>query len=1172
MSASVTFFADDDCVVAVYCATDHALQLLRSVYGDPAEPVVQRLAGPRSDVMSAWSSNVLRVLSDCGAEDSHVRVVRYRRVRPNDPVDEVTEVTFDWLADGRPPKERAVLADGPVDDIAAYNAAHVLGMAPDEVAHYRRVFGALGRSPTTAELYDLASSNSEHSRHHLFRGMLVDPSGQEECLMDLVRATLRDSPEFSVVALSDNASAVLGCPVARLQPAYPADAGPWRARRALWHPTLTAETHNFPTGVAPFEGAATGTGGRIRDTQCIGRGGRPLFAACGYSVAHFAPSCDRTRLEHCTRAVFLHSPIQILLAASDGASDYGNKMGEPVLHGYVRALTAGDLSYVKPIMFSSGVGLVRNGLHQKQPAAPGMRVVRVGGPTFRLGVGGGSASSGADGSATDLHRLRCAVQRGDPQTENCLDRWLRACCLVEDSPIVSIHDQGAGGMANVTRELVHPVGAAIDLRAVWSGDATLTDAELWVAEAQEQNSALVRSTSLPLVNRIARRERVELRDVGVVVRSGRIAVTGRDGKPCVDLPFDDTTLPRRTYYVRYPDLPLESPPPRVTADAVFAALRSPTVGSKRFLTSKVDRSVGGLVVQQQCVGPTAAPIADVAVSLMSFSEPVGVASAIGEAAYTGCCSIARVVRLAVLEMLTNLLPAPIRSRATAEVRCSANWMWPAGTPERNGMLLQAARELSVLLRAMGVAIDGGKDSLSMRAPDREGKLVDSPPTLVLTAYAVCPDVDLVAPPCFQEPGNSVWYVDMDAMPATQVSEAWSLLQQRIAAREIVAVHDVSDGGTIACVAEMCFGSDVAWCGFRSGSDEPWFLDRRPGVCFECAGDPGLPFARHVGHVTDDALCCFGSFRVTTRTLRAAWELPADLLERERIPTNLVDQERDVIDRGQQNLARVWSPATYIDACLSPAPCAAVLRAPGSNGETEMAGALAAAGFDPWDVTTSDLCDGRMPTLGGFQLLVLVGGFSYGDVLGAGRGWAAVLERNPHAARLLAEFRARPGTLVLGVCNGCQTLGHLGWVDGAQFAMRRNVSTRFESRWVTVRFAGAGPWFANGLHDALFGVWVAHAEGLFPSDVPGTAAFHYVDPWLGQPTQKYPLNPNGSSNGLAGITSSDGRVLAMMPHPERSWLARQCPWIPERKRYSTYTPWLTLFQNARQWCCLIRDAL
>ncbi|XP_054646459.1 phosphoribosylformylglycinamidine synthase isoform X2 [Dunckerocampus dactyliophorus] len=1128
------------------------------------------------------------------------------------------------------------------------------GLAFDswDLDFYTSMFQRIQRNPTSVECFDLAQSNSEHSRHWFFRGrVVIDGQEQEETLFRLIMDTQKHSNQNNVIKFCDNSSGIKGMVLECMYPKDTSQASPYEKRHSLRHVIFTAETHNFPTGVAPFSGATTGTGGRIRDVQSAGRGGHVIAGTAGYCFGNLhIPGYvlpwenEGDGWEYPTSFA---PPLQVAIEASDGASDYGNKFGEPVLSGFARSfgmqLPSGERrEWIKPIMFSGGLGSIEDAHVKKEQPETGMEVVKIGGPVYRIGVGGGAASSvqvqGDNSSDRDLG----AVQRGDAEMEQKMNRALRACLERSDgNPICSIHDQGAGGNGNVLKELSEPAGAVIYCSRFKKGDPTLSVLELWGAEYQESNALLLRPSDRSFLERVCQREKCPVDFVGSITGDGKIVLVDDEDKGhepatrgChpVDLQLEWVLgkMPQKEFKMERltpTHRPLVLPTQLTVKDALERVLRLPAVASKRYLTNKVDRSVTGLIAQQQCVGPLHTPLADVAVVALSPFSLEGAATAIGEQPIKALVSPAAGARMAVGEALTNLVFA--RVTALKDVKCSGNWMWAAKLPGEGACLWESCKAMCEVMGQLGVAIDGGKDSLSMAA--RVGKeTVKAPGALVISTYAVCPDISATVTPDLDDPdgtGVLLWvpispghhrlggsalaqcYGQLgDCSPDLDRPEllaaCFNTTQTLINDQLLSAGHDVSDGGLISCLLEMAFagnrGIDVDLSSQGAEGVMELLFSEELGLVLEVSQpdeesvcrrfrDTGVP-CHHIGRT-----CGFGpdamvKVRVDGQEvlserlpyLRALWEETSFQLERLQANELCVQQEEEGLARRTQPSFKVTFDPSEIPICKQPAaqPRAAVVREEGSNGDREMSVSLYMAGFEVWDVTMQDLGSASV-TLEPFKAVVFVGGFSYADVLGSAKGWAATVTYNATAKAEFDRFRQRGDTLSLGVCNGCQLLALLGWVgegqDGAasEVVLTHNKSGRFESRFVSVGIQASPSVWLAGMEGSSLGVWVAHGEGLmqFRSTQAldkitsgGLAPIRYLDD-QGQPTEEYPLNPNGSPRGIAGLSSKDGRHLAMMPHPERCTLGWQWPWAPQdfRAALKQPSPWLRLFRNAAAWC-------
>ncbi|KAF4520706.1 hypothetical protein B566_EDAN012493 [Ephemera danica] len=1052
-----------------------------------------------------------------------------------------------------------------------------LGLAFDawDLEFYTDLFRTrLSRNPSSVECFDLAQSNSEHSRHWFFKGcMVVDGEEQKDSLLDMIIRTQ---------------DAIEGFKVQRVRPMDSTQASSFLLEPALQHIIFTAETHNFPTGVAPF------------------RGGHYIAGTAGYSFGN------------------LHIP-----EASNGASDYGNKFGEPVVGGFARSfglvLPSGERrEYVKPIMFSGG-----------------MHVVKLGGPVYRIGVGGGSASSvevqGDNKSELDFG----AVQRGDAEMEQKLHRVIRACLeRGSDNPICSIHDQGAGGNGNVLKELVEPSGAVVFTQRFQLGDPTISVLELWGAEYQENDALLCKDKDKHVLETIAKRERCPVNFVGRVTGTGKVILTEEtvideekylNGLPnSVDHPVDlDLELvlgkmPQKTYNLqRSPQkyTVLQLPKSLQVRDALERVLRLPSVASKRYLTNKVDRCVTGLIAQQQCVGPLHTPLADVAVAALSHFNLEGLATAIGEQPIKGLLDAKAGARMTVAESLTNLTMAEISN--LKDVKCSGNWMWAAKLPGEGAALYDACTAMCDLMNQLGVAVDGGKDSLSMAARV-EGQTVKAPGTLVVSSYAPCPDIRNVLTPDLKLPQTgTLIFVDLsngksrlggtalaqcykqlghevsDVENPKQFVTAFEIVQNCIKNDKILAGHDISDGGLITCILEMAFAGNTGLnvnISHKSQSaidvlfteELGWVFEVKPELANEVIAKfnkSNVP-CYEIGNTGT-----FGPESLVTISVNNelvvedqlsllfhAWEETSFQLELLQCDQNCARQENEQLKIRQgpkyilsfdlKNAPKPLKP-------LNSPPKVAVLREEGINGDREMAASFMMAGFEVWDLTVQDLLDHKV-TVDHFKGIIFPGGFSYADVLGSAKGWAASLLFHPSLRSQFQNFVARKDTFSLGVCNGCQLMALLGWIGGhdrsefpvPEVSLERNDSERFECRFSTVKIEKSPSIMLQGMEGSMLGVWVAHGEGKFSFKTPEIlselkknrcVAVKYVDD-SGTPTRTYPLNPNGSPEGIAGICSPCGRHLALMPHPERCTLTWQWPYMPQNwlPKDQIHSPWLRIY--------------
>jgi phosphoribosylformylglycinamidine synthase len=884
-------------------------------------------------------------------------------------------------------------------------------------------------------------------------------------------------------------------------------------------------------------------------------------------------------------------------------------------------------------MFTGGVGQINDIHTKKDEPQKGMLVVKLGGPAYHIGIGGGAASSMIQGE--NIEELDfSAVQRGDAEMEQKTNRVIRACVeMGEDNPIISIHDQGAGGNSNVVKEIIYPAGAKIDIRNVVLGDNTLSVLEIWGAEYQENDCLLVEADRIKRFDDLCRREKSPYSVIGEITGDGYILLyDSKSGDTAVNLDLSKVLgkMPQKTFRFDTvtPKLePLSLPDTITVKDALDRVLRLLSVGSKRFLTNKVDRSVTGLVARQQCTGALQLTLADVAVIAQSHMSTTGAAIALGEQPIKGPISQSAMARMSVGEAVTNIVWSPIT--ALEDIKFSGNWMWAAKLPGEGAKLYEAAVALRDILIELGTAIDGGKDSLSMAAlvqkDNGTSEVVKSPGTLVMSGYAACPDINKVITPDIKRPGqSSLIYIDLaqgkyrlggsalaqvygqvgDESPDVDnprlLKESFKAVQQLIGEGLILSGHDVSDGGLITALLEMAFGGN---CGLAinidsksAGALEIFFAEEL-GLVFEYATD-------HVGTVTNRLAKAGVPFKIIGRTmyeqvinvqvdgndvlnntmpeLRGIWEETSYHLDRRQANPECVDEERKAIfDQRGPVYHLAFSPDNTPTHYVSRKnkPKVAIVREEGSNSDREMASAFYQAGFDTWDVTMTDIIQGHIP-LDQFRGIAFVGGFSYADVLDSSKGWAGVIRFNAKVYEAFKTFYQRDDTFSLGVCNGCQLMALLGWIpwngndDTIQPRFIHNRSGRFESRFSTVKILKSPSVMLNGMQGSVLGVWVAHGEGkaYFPDDLimkeildKNLAPIRFVDE-DNNPTDMYPFNPNGSPQGITALCSPDGRHLALMPHPERTFLKWQWAWMPEDwKKELKASPWLRMFQNAREWC-------
>ncbi|KAL8151773.1 hypothetical protein V2J09_021581 [Rumex salicifolius] len=1234
--------------------------------------------GPRLSFTTAWSTNAVSICQSCGLTEVN-RMERSRRYLLY--VKDGTEK----LQDGQIAEFAAMVHDRMTECVytqkltsfktnvvpeevqlvpvmekgrkALEEINQKMGLAFDEqdLQYYTRLFkDDIKRNPTTVELFDIAQSNSEHSRHWFFMGkVIIDGQAMDQTLMQIVKSTLKANPNNSVIGFKDNSSAIKGFPVNQLRPTKPGAACALDIDKRDLDILFTAETHNFPCAVAPYPGAETGAGGRLRDTHATGRGSFVVASTAGYCVGNlnmesaYAPWEDQSF----SYPSNLAPPLQILIDASNGASDYGNKFGEPLIQGYTRTfgmrLPSGERrEWLKPIMFSAGIGQIDHVHITKGEPEIGMLVVKIGGPAYRIGMGGGAASSMVSGQ-NDAELDFNAVQRGDAEMAQKLYRVVRACVEMGDkNPIISIHDQGAGGNCNVVKEIIYPEGAQIDIRAVVVGDHTMSVLEIWGAEYQEQDAILVKLESRSMLESICGRERLSMSVIGTINGEGKIVLVDSVAieksrsmglpapPPAVDLELEKVLgdMPQKQFEfhrIAHQSEPIDIAPGITVLETLKRVLRLPSVGSKRFLTTKVDRCVGGLVAQQQTVGPLQLPLSDVAVIAQTYTDFTGGACSIGEQPIKGLLDPKAMARLAVGEALTNLVWAKVTS--LSDVKASVNWMYAAKLDGEGAVMYDAATALADAMIELGIAVDGGKDSLSMAAHSGD-EVVKAPGNLVVSSYVTCPDITKIVTSdlklgddgvllhidlangnrrlggsafaqAFDQIGNECPDIDVPYLKKV-FNGVQNLLEEEL----ISAGHDISDGGIFVSVLEMAFAGN---CGVHldlisnGTSLFNTLYAEELGLILE-VNNKSLDLvlsklqkdgvvADVIGHVSstptiDLKVDGVSHLNQETAFLRDMWESTSFDLEKRQSLASCVESEKEGLKkRHEPSWSLSFSPAHTDKKYLQSAtkPKVAVLREEGSNGDREMSAAFYAAGFEPWDIAMSDLLNGSV-SLKDFRGIVFVGGFSYADVLDSAKGWSASIRFNAPLLEQFQEFYARPDTFSLGVCNGCQLMALLGWIPGpiigsvhglggdpSQPRFIHNKSGRFECRFTSVTIKDSPAIMFKGMEGSTLGVWAAHGEGraYFPDTgvldhVLNTdlAPIRYCDD-DGLPTEEYPFNMNGSPLGIAALCSPDGRHLAMMPHPERCFLMWQFPWYPKHWSVDKKgpSPWLKMFQNAREWC-------
>lgn len=1219
--------------------------------------------GPRRSMETPFSSNAVSICEDIALPQvTRIEHTRRYKLSVNATAEILVKKYFDNMTEeiyvgevknfdtGKIPEDVTlvdIIEHGePV--LEKVNRVLGLGMDTKDIEYYYDLFAKiLTRNPTDVELVQLGNANSEHSRHHFWKGIqIIDGEKMPLTLMEIVErplACLEEMDATTLVAFRDNAGVIQGFRTEIIMPVKPGEVSEMRLREKVIHITCTAETHNHPTFVAPFPGAQTGSGGRIRDNTAVGRGGWTGIGVAGYFVGNlFIPGYEIPyeipgEVVGKNKPSKYASPLEILIKGSNGVSSYGNEFGEPLPLGFCRTfgqIVNGEWREPrKPILYSGGIGHVYAEHIEKEKAEIGMLIVAIGGPAYPIAVGGGAASSLHQGQNSEELDLK-SVQRGNAWEENKTNRVIRACAeMGEDSPISSIHDQGAGGPSNVLTELMEPLGGTVNIRKIILGDKTMSVLQIWSAEYQERYGLLIRPEKLEQFQSICEREGVNCEVLGKIDGNHKVVVEDpTTGDTPVNLDLGDilTNIPQKTFNStrRTKALkPLELPEVTI-AEAIEKVFRIPSVGSKSYLVHKVDRSVTGLVAQQQCCGIAQIPISDYSLNAQSHFGFTGTVSALGENPNCLLIDPKAGARKIVGEVITNL--AGVKIRDISDIRCHMNEMWPAKLPHEGAELYDTVKAASDLLVELGIAVTGGKDSLSMAA-EVQGEIVKAPGSLVILGYAPVPDVRKKVTPDIKMPGESLLgLIDLglgknrlggsalaqafnqlgDECPdieASLLKRAFRAIQEMIRQDLILAIHDRSEGGLITTVTEMCMASR---CGFvlyakRSQIALRELLTEELGFVIEIPHENervvqwicehfGIPITL-IG-VTQESTTCgvlaiFGQdeplLDVDIKTLRGWWEATSYQIDKLQTDPECAGLEylghsiHIRHDPEPANYRLTFEPRDTPSAVLNTSdnPRVAILRAKGTNGDREMHASCLAAGLQPFDVNMWDLLHDKI-SLDAFQMLIFPGGFSYMDVFGSAKGWAGTILFNGKLKEMLDRFYERSDTLSLGVCNGCQLMTLLGWFPWKTSDSRNqprfigNTSGRFESRWVQVEILRSPSVLLSGMVGSKLGVWVAHGEGrlYWPDSYWKHEAtdnhllpMAYVNP-DGLSTEVYPYNPNGSPGGITALCSPDGRHLAMMPHPERcSNGLWQWPWMPASWRKLEVSPWLRMFQNARTWC-------
>ena len=1179
--------------------------------------------GPRKEMITPWSTNAIEIIQNMNIEGV-IRLEEYFPVKGEDATyDPMLQALYCGLNQelfhvNLEPEEIKYITD-----IKAYNEAEGLALSPEEITYLEQLSERLGRPLSDSELFGFSQVNSEHCRHKIFGGtFIIDGEERASSLFAMIKETSQQNPGLLVSAYKDNVAFVAGPKVEQFAP-HRADAPDYFETKEIESVlSLKAETHNFPTTVEPFNGAATGTGGEIRDRMAGGRASIPLAGTAVYMTSY--PRTEGARAWEAysdERPWRYQTPRQILTKASNGASDFGNKFGQPLICGSVLTYehTEGNghpkYGYDKVIMLAGGVGYAKREYALKGEPQTGEKVVLMGGDNYRIGMGGGAVSSVNTGLYAGAIELN-AVQRANPEMQKRVQNVVRAMAESDENPIVSIHDHGAGGHLNCLSELVEATGGHIDMDRLPVGDPTLSAKEIIGNESQERMGLLVSESAVDSLKRIAERERAPLYVVGETTDDMRLVFEKDNGTKPIDLALGDMfgSSPKTIMedeHVERSFAPLAYAQDKIE-EYLHNVLRMEAVACKDWLTCKVDRSVTGRVARQQCQGEIQLPLSDLGAMALDFRGKAGIATSIGHAPQVALVDPIAGSVMAIAESLTNIVFAPL-THGLSGVSLSANWMWPCRNKGEDARLYDAVEAASQFAISLGINIPTGKDSLSMTqkyAGDEADVL--SPGTVIISAAGEVSDVKKIVSPVLQnEPNSAVYHIDFSFAPLAlggsalaqslgklgnetpsvdepeYFRDAFAAVQELIAGGYVLAGHDISAGGLVTTLLEMCFpnskgGLKIDFSAIPETDLVKLLFAENPGVVLqlknleeaeEILRSNSIGFAKIAELSTERTLDIKQGKKhlsLDIDALRDMWYESSFLMDKHQTALPEAEARRD--NYKHQTVSYKFPEGfsgKMKDLGLDPnrktksGIKAAILRDKGTNGEREMAYALWLAGFDVRDVHLTDLTSGR-ETLDDIQMIVFCGGFSNSDVLGSAKGWAAGILYNATAKATLERFYARPDTLSLGICNGCQLMAELEVLypeHEEKHKMAHNDSGRFESGFVSLRIPKNHSVMLQNLEGTEIGIWVAHGEGKF--DLKYSAdKYHVIAQYK---YDAYPANPNGSPHAIAGLCSADGRHLAMMPHPERAIFPWTCAYYPEAERGEhEVTPWMLAFRNAYEW--------
>lgn len=1219
-------FFKGKCVYAIECKSELSLNdvnklawLLGGAEYIEARSLSGFFVGPRREMITPWSTNAVEMTQNMGISGI-ARMEEFFPADNNAPHDPMLQAVYKSLD-----QEIFTIHKQPeqmqfIDDLRSYNQQEGLALSEDEIEYLEALSRKLGRKLTDSEVFGFSQVNSEHCRHKIFNGtFVIDGEEKPETLFSMIRKTSKENPNQIVSAYKDNVAFINGPSIEQFAPARQDTADFFEVKDIDSVISLKAETHNFPTTVEPFNGAATGSGGEIRDRMAGGKGSMPIAGTAVYMTSYPRNNGNHPWVRNNNPRKWLYqTPAEILIKASNGASDFGNKFGQPLICGSLLTFEHTEnnksFGYDKVIMLAGGVGYGKKSDSLKDEPKAGDKVIVMGGDNYRIGMGGGAVSSVATGHFSNALELN-AVQRSNPEMQKRVYNVVRAMAESDNNPVISIHDHGAGGHLNCLSELVEATGGKINIDKLPVGDPTLSDREIIGNESQERMGLVIGNENLDLIKRVADRERAPFFEAGETTGDHTLRfVNNRNNTSPIDLNLADmfgkpprTVMQDKHIDQRFAPVSYKASNLRQYIEQV---LQLEGVGCKDWLTNKVDRSVTGRVALQQTAGPVQLPLNNMGIVALDYQGKKGIATSIGHAPAAGLADAAAGSVLSIAEALTNIVFAPLE-HGLKGVSLSANWMWPCRNEGEDARLYDAVEAAGKFATELGINIPTGKDSLSMTQKYPDGEKVLSPGTVIISAVAEVSDINGVVRPVLQpEFTASIVYIDFsndsyklggssfaqslsvigDAAPSVTDAgyflSAFSAVQTLIEKGVVIAGHDISAGGMITTLLEMLFaqpgiGIDADLSVFGESDIIKLLFSENPGIIvqvndidytsvvlheagvkFHVIGKPSfrrqLTLRYHGGNIDLD-----------TDQLRDLWYRPSFLLDQKQSGEELAKERyRNYAsqplsyDFGDDFTGKPEQFGIDKNRRTPSGLKAAIIREKGVNGDREMAWSLYLAGFDVKDVHMTDLISGR-ETLKDINMIVFVGGFSNSDVLGSAKGWAGAFLYNPAAKAALDDFYAREDTLSLGVCNGCQLMVELGLINPAHEVkpkMLHNASHKFESIFLNVDILENHTVMLGSMAGKRLGIWVAHGEGKF--FLPQAENQYHIP--VKYSYTNYPGNPNGSDFHTAAIASDDGRHLAIMPHLERSLYPWNWAYYPASRQEDQISPWIEAFVNARKW--------